>query len=171
MTAKKVSQVAVLAALCIVLRLVFAPFPNIKPVTAFFLVSLLYLDFWDAFLVMAMTMLGSSLLFGFSLVVAWQITSFGILMLAWRYLVIPLTKDLSHRIGIHSILAGLITMTYGFWISIPVAVQFGINLYLYWLNGLFFDLLHALSTSFFYPVIYLLLRRFYHHEKNNFRSC
>ena len=84
MSARRMSQIAILAALCIALRLVFAPFPNVKPVTAFFLVSLLYLDFWDSFLIMMLTMLGSSLIFGFSLVVAWQIFGFGVILLLWR---------------------------------------------------------------------------------------
>ena len=169
MSARRMSQIVILAALCIALRLVFAPFPNVKPVTAFFLVSLLYLDFWDSFLIMMLTMLGSSLIFGFSLVVAWQILSFGILLWLWRFLVLPLSARFSHQILLQSLLAGLLTLSYGFWISIPIAFQFGLNLYLYWLNGLFFDLLHALSTVLFYPVIFLLLRRFYKDEKNSFR--
>lgn len=169
MSARRMSQIVILAALCIALRLAFAPFPNVKPVTAFFLVSLLYLDFWDSFLIMMLTMLGSSLIFGFSLVVVWQILSFGILLWLWRFLVLPLSARFSHQILLQSLLAGLLTLSYGFWISIPVAFQFGFNLYLYWLNGLFFDLLHAISTVLFYPVIYLLLRRFYKDEKNSFR--
>ena len=169
MSARRMSQIAILAALCIALRLVFAPFPNVKPVTAFFLVSLLYLDFWYSFLIMMLTMLGSSLIFGFSLVVAWQILSFGILLWLWRFLVLPLTAKFSRQIWLQSLLAGLLTLSYGFWISIPIAFQFGLNLYLYWLNGLFFDLLHALSTVLFYPVIFLLLRRFYKDEKSSFR--
>ena len=31
MSARRMSQIAILAALCIALRLVFAPFPNVKP--------------------------------------------------------------------------------------------------------------------------------------------
>ena len=169
MSARRMSQIVILAALCIALRLAFAPFPNVKPVTAFFLVSLLYLDFWDSFLIMMLTMLGSSLIFGFSLVVVWQILSFGILLWLWRFLVLPLSASFSHQILLQSLLAGLVTFSYGFWISIPIAFQFGFNLYLYWLNGLFFDLLHAISTVLFYPVIYLLLRRFYKDEKSSFR--
>jgi hypothetical protein len=169
MSARRMSQIVILAALCIALRLAFAPFPNVKPVTAFFLVSLLYLDFWDSFLIMMLTMLGSSLIFGFSLVVAWQILSFGILLWLWRFLVLPLTAKFSRQIWLQSLLAGLLTLSYGFWISIPIAFQFGLNLYLYWLNGLFFDLPHALSTVLFYPVIFLLLRRFYKDEKSSFR--
>ena len=98
MSARRMSQIVILAALCIALRLAFAPFPNVKPVTAFFLVSLLYLDFWDSFLIMMLTMLGSSLIFGFSLVVAWQILSFGILLWLWRFLVLPLTAKFSRQI-------------------------------------------------------------------------
>lgn len=165
MTAKRMSRIAILAALCIALRLGFAYFPNIKPVTAFFLVSLIYLDLKDSILVMALTMLGSSLIFGFSLVVVWQIFSFAMIMLIWYYFLLPLTRRLKKAIVFQSIVAGLITFTYGFWISIPIAYQFGANLYIYWLNGLFFDLLHAISTALFYPIIDQLFRRFYYDEK------
>lgn len=165
MSAKRMSQITILAALCIALRMAFAYFPNVKPVTTFFLVCLIYLDLWDSLMVMALTMLGSSLIFGFSLVVAWQILSFGLLMLFWRFLVLPLTRGLNNVVTIQSILAGLVALSYGFWISIPIAYQFGANLYVYWLNGLFFDFLHALSTALFYPIIYQLFRRFYQNEK------
>lgn len=169
MSAKKMSQIALLAALCIVFRAAFAPFPNVKPVTAFFLVSLLHLDLLDCLLIMSLTMLGSSLIFGFSLVVLWQILSFLLLMLIWRFAVLPLTQFFKRRVWIQSVLAGLLAFSYGFWISIPISFQFGTNLYIYWLNGLFFDLLHGVSTVLFYPIIYQLFRRFYHDEKTIFR--
>lgn len=169
MVARKMSHIAMLAALCIVLRWAFGPFPNIKPITAFFLVSLAYLDLGSALLVMCLTMLGSSFIFGFSIVVIWQIMSFAVLMLFWKFFVLPLTNQLSYAIWWQSGLAGFVAFVYGFLISIPISVQFGVNLVVYWLNGLFFDLLHAVSTVLFYPIIIQIVRRFYHHEKNSFR--
>lgn len=170
MTVKKMSQIAVLAALCIVLRMAFGAFPNIKPVTAFFLVSLLYFDFWDSFLIMTLTMVGSSLIFGFSVVVLWQVLSFGLIMLVWRYIFLPVTNKMKSAILFQSILAGFLAFSYGFCISVPLAFQFGANLFVYWMNGIFFDLLHAISTTLFYPLIYQIFRRFYHDEKNNFTA-
>lgn len=169
MVARKMSHIAMLAALCIALRWAFGPFPNVKPITAFFLVSLSFLDLGSSLLVMMLTMLGSSLIFGFSIVVIWQIHSFTVLMLGWRFFVLPLTNRLPYAIWWQSGLAGLVAFAYGFLISIPISVQFGTNLIVYWVNGLFFDLLHAVSTVLFYPLIFQIVRRFYHHEKNNFR--
>ncbi|MGT2753370.1 hypothetical protein [Streptococcus ovis] len=170
MLAKKMSHIAMLAALCIVLRWGFAPFPNIKPITAFFLVSLSYMELGSALLVMLLTMLGSSLIFGFSLVVVWQIVSFTVLMCCWRFVILPITRRLPQAIWWESILAGLVAFSYGFIISIPIAIQFGTNNILYWLNGLIFDGLHAVSTLLFYPVILQIIRRFYDEAKTNFRS-
>ncbi|WP_394404755.1 hypothetical protein [Streptococcus sp. 20-1249] len=169
MSTKRMSRIAILSALAIVLRFAFGAFPNVKPITAIFLVSLLYFPLADSLLIMALTMIGSGIYFGFSIVVLWQIVSFGLMMLAWRFLVLPLTEELSWATILQSILAGLMAFAYGFLISIPTSIQFGANLWIYWLNGLMFDALHAASTFIFYPFIYQLFRRIYR-EKNVFFS-
>lgn len=165
MSARRMSHVAILAALSIVLRFAFGAFPNIKPLTAIFLVCLFHLPLLDSLLVMALTMWGSSFLFGFSVVVWWQVVSYAVLMLVWRFLVIPLTEGKKAELIWQSGLAASLTFLYSLLIGIPTAYQFGVNLWIYWLNGLGFDILHAGSTALFYPFIYSIFRRLYR-EKN-----
>ncbi|MBF0777370.1 hypothetical protein [Streptococcus cuniculi] len=165
MSTRRISQIALLTALAIVLRFAFAALPNIKPISAIFLVSLCFLPLGDSLWIMALTMLGSSLLFGFSFVVFWQIASFSVVMLLWRLLVIPLIHSKQLPLGFQCLLAGLIPFLYGFAISLPIAWQYGTNPLIYWLYGLSFDVLHSVSTVLFYPIIYSIFRRYYPYEK------
>ncbi|MGT2951549.1 hypothetical protein [Streptococcus cuniculi] len=165
MSTRRISQIVILAALSIALRAAFGALPNIKPISAIFLVSLCFLPLGDSLWVMALTMLGSSLIFGFGLVVFWQIASFAVVMLLWRILVTPFILKGKLGIELQSILAGVILFLYGFSISLPTAWQFGTNPILYWLNGLSFDVLHSVSTVLFYPIIYSIFRRYYPYEK------
>ncbi|HFI0467691.1 TPA: hypothetical protein ACGOYW_001097 [Streptococcus suis] len=160
-TVKGLSRVVLLVSLAIVLRIVFGAFPNIKPLTAIFLVALSYMGLMDAWLVMALTMVGSGFLFGFGPVVLWQVLSFGLVQLLWWYLVRPFMYKERFTIWLQSLLAAALVYVYGFAISILSAWQFGIAPFIFWLNGLFFDSLHAVSTFLFYPIIYHIFRRFY----------
>ncbi|HFU4060329.1 ECF transporter S component [Streptococcus suis] len=158
---KRLSRIVLLVALAIVLRLAFGAFPNIKPLTAIFLVALSYMGLMDAWLVMALTMVGSGFLFGFGPVVLWQVVSFGLIQLIWWGLVRPFMHKDRFTIWLQSLLAAVLVYVYGFVISILSAWQFGIAPFIFWLNGLFFDSLHAVSTFLFYPIIYHIFRRFY----------
>ncbi|HFI0701802.1 TPA: hypothetical protein ACGO3H_001274 [Streptococcus suis] len=158
---KRLSRIVLLVALAIVLRLAFGAFPNIKPLTAIFLVALSYMGLMDAWLVMALTMVGSGLLFGFGPVVLWQVLSFGLIQLLWWGLVRPFIHKERLTIWLQSLLAAVLVYVYGFVISILSAWKFGLAPFIFWLNGLFFDSLHAVSTFLFYPIIYHIFRRFY----------
>ncbi|HFI0394897.1 TPA: hypothetical protein ACGOYV_001681 [Streptococcus suis] len=158
---KRLSRIVLMVALAIVLRLAFGAFPNIKPLTAIFLVALSYMGLMDAWLVMALTMVGSGLLFGFGPVVLWQVLSFGLVQLLWWGLVRPFLHKEHFAIWLQSLLAAALVYVYGFVISILSAWQFGLAPFIFWLNGLFFDSLHAVSTFLFYPIIYHIFRRFY----------
>ncbi|WP_105209777.1 ECF transporter S component [Streptococcus suis] len=158
---KRLSRIVLLVALAIVLRLAFGAFPNIKPLTAIFLVALSYMGLMDAWLVMALTMVVSGLLFGFGPVVLWQVLSFGLVQLLWWGLVRPFLHKEHFAIWLQSLLAAVLVYVYGFVISILSAWQFGLAPFIFWLNGLFFDSLHAVSTFLFYPIIYHIFRRFY----------
>ncbi|HFI0264258.1 TPA: ECF transporter S component [Streptococcus suis] len=158
---KRLSRIVLLVALAIVLRFAFGAFPNIKPLTAIFLVTLSYMGLMDAWLVMALTMVGSGFLFGFGPVVLWQVLSFGLIQLIWWGLVRPFMHKERFTIWLQSLLAAVLVYVYGFVISILSAWQFGIAPFIFWLNGLFFDSLHAVSTFLFYPIISHIFRRFY----------
>ncbi|HFI0163773.1 TPA: hypothetical protein ACGORW_001591 [Streptococcus suis] len=160
-TVKRLSRIVLLTSLTIVLRIVFGAFPNIKPLTAIFLVSLSFMGLMDAWLVMTLTMVGSGLLFGFGPVVLWQVLSFGLVQLLWWCLVRPLVNTERLSIWLQSLLAALLVYVYGMLISILSAWQFGLSPLIFWFNGLFFDSLHAISTFLFYPIIDYIFRRFY----------
>lgn len=160
MTAQKISRIAILASLCIALRFAFFPFANIKPITAIFLVSSLFLPMADAFLIMALTMVGTAIYMGFGIVVLWQILSFAVIMLVWKWAWFGLRLSSWNSVLIPMLLAAVVTFLYGLVISLLSALQFGVNPWVYWLNGLSFDVAHAVSTALFYPIIDGIFRRF-----------
>lgn len=157
----KLTRLVVLSAVAIVLRIVFGAFPNIKPITAIFLVSLSYLSLFEGWILMALTMIGSGLLFGFGVVVLWQVLSFGLVQLIWWILIRPQILKERIPLWLQSLLAGFLVYIYGLLISLLTAAQFGINPFIFWINGLIFDTLHMVSTVLFYPIIYQIFRRFY----------
>ncbi|HFI0622565.1 TPA: hypothetical protein ACGO3V_002096 [Streptococcus suis] len=160
LTAKQIGRIVTLTALCIVLRIVFGPFPNIKPLAAIFIVSIGYIGIVEAILLMVLTMISSGILFGFGIHILWQVLSFAVVQIIWKGLLTTGCIDKERTILVQSILAGLLAFMYGLIISIFTAMQFGISLIPFWLNGLFFDMLHGLSTLFFYPIIFQIFRRF-----------
>ncbi|MEW4353378.1 hypothetical protein AB1I63_00515 [Streptococcus pneumoniae] len=164
MSTKKMSRIVMLSALAIALRVSFGAFPNIKPISALFFVCVLYLSFRDALCIMAITMIGTSFLFGFGIVVFWQVLSFTLILTLWKILAIPLTRLIKQKVLVQSFLAGIFIFLYGFVISLLSALQFGIHPIIYWLNGIPFDVAHALSTALFYPIILHIFRRFYHEK-------
>ncbi|HFI0119943.1 TPA: hypothetical protein ACGPB3_001456 [Streptococcus suis] len=161
LTAKQIGRIVTLTALCIVLRIVFGPFPNIKPLAAIFLVSIGYLGIVEALLIMMLTMVGSGILFGFGIHILWQVLSFALVQILWKGLLSKGFMNQDRTVLVQSILAGLLALMYGLIISVFTAMQFGVSLIPFWLNGLFFDALHGLSTVFFYPIIFQIFRRFY----------
>ncbi|HFU4024931.1 TPA: hypothetical protein ACGO0F_000610 [Streptococcus suis] len=163
MPLSRMARIVMLAALCISLRFAFVYLPNIKPISAIFFVSIGYLGLVDSLWVMALTMLGSSLLLGFGVIVLWQIVAFAILMCCWNWL----TARFSISIFFKSVLVGCLLLFYGMLIGLPSAFQYQINFFAYWLNGLSFDIAHAVSTSLFYPIIYSIFRRTFSNEKIN----
>jgi hypothetical protein len=158
---KKLTRLVVLSALAIVFRIVFGAFPNIKPLTAIFLVSLSHFTLFEGWILMGMTMIGSGLLFGFGVVVLWQVLSFGLVQLIWWILIRPQILKERIPLWLQSLLAGCFVFVYGMSISLLTAIQFGIHPIIYWLNGIVFDCLHMISTVLFYPIIYHVFRRFY----------
>ena len=146
-----------LAALCCVLRVAFVDFPNIKPITALFFIFSLYLGLADSLIIMALTMLLTGVLLGFSPIILGQILVYALLLLLF-WLVGKKVKN----VIVLAFLAGSLALIYGALISVISGLIFGFGAggYLgYWLAGLVFDLAHALSTLLFYPVIVILFRR------------
>ncbi len=58
-TLTKLTRVAILSALCVVLRYAFAPLPNIQPITAIFLITVVLFDLKEGVATVTITMLVS----------------------------------------------------------------------------------------------------------------
>lgn len=165
---KQISRIAILSALCVVLRYAFAALPNVQPITAIFLISALVFSLSESILIMAVTMLVSSFLLGFGPWVFWQIFSFAVILLVWKYLLYPLTRALKfakiNEIVLQSLFAGLLGIVYGVVIDSCYAFLYGMPWWTYVLTGASFNLAHALSTILFYPLILPIMRRFTHEK-------
>lgn len=160
MATKVVSRIAVMSALCVVLRIAFSSLPNVQPVTAIFLGYLLYFGLAEASLVMMLCLLSSSFLLGFGHWVFWQITCFAFILLLWRYIFYPLTLRVKrHQIIYQAVFAGFGGFLYGVLIDTCFAYLYSMPWWSYVLAGMPFNIAHALSTLVFFPVIMMLFRR------------
>ncbi|EHI70194.1 ECF transporter S component [Streptococcus ictaluri] len=160
MSAKVISRIAVMSALCFVLRLAFSSLPNVQPVTAIFLVYLLCYGLAEAVLLMGLCMLLTSFILGFGPWVFWQISAFAIILLVWKVLLYPLSKKVvRYDLLIQSLMAAFCGLAYGFLIDAAFAYLYSMPWWTYLLAGMPFNLAHAVSTFVFYPLILLLFRR------------
>ena len=105
MTLQRLTRISLLAALCVALRQVFSPFPNVQPISAIFFLLVMFEGYSFAFLVMMITMFVSAFFLGMSLIVFFQIVAFGCLMLIWRisYKWLPLVHHGTFKIVNHSV--------------------------------------------------------------------
>ena len=69
--------------------------------------------------------------------------------------------------NIQPVLAGLMGIVYGILIDTYSALLFSTPILAYIIAGMTFNLAHAISTLFFYPIILSIFRRLLSHEKNN----
>ncbi|MGT2924805.1 ECF transporter S component [Streptococcus caviae] len=169
MPLKKISRIAILSALAIVLRIAFAGLPNIQPITAIFLVCAVFYGLWESVLIMSVTMLVTSFLLGFGPWVLGQIISFASILFLWKFICYPLTKSLPlgriKEMILQAVLAGLMSILYGIIVDAYSALLFAAPLFAYILAGMTFNLMHAVSTMLFYPLIVSIFRRFVFNEK------
>jgi hypothetical protein len=155
---KKLVTLAVLIALASVLRLVFNFIPDVTVVTALFFALSLQFGFWEGFVVAAGTMLVTGLLLpGFGPIVFGQILGYGLILSLFCLLALVLPWQMAR-----AVLAALLCFIYGAFTDVFSGWIFGFGkagFIGYWLAGLPYDSLHALSTLLAFPVILLILTR------------
>lgn len=148
MMTTRLTRLAILTALACVLRITFGAFPNIKPITALFFVLILTYGLADAMIVSSLTMVVTGFLMGFSVIILGQMLSYAVI-LSLGTLIFKGVKPLVFR----TVVIFILTMLYGFIISIFSAQLFGSPFWPFWLSGLTFDLAHAVSTALFFPIL------------------
>lgn len=153
MLTQRLTRIAILTALSCVLRYSMGAFPNVKPITALFFVLILYIGLSDAILVSALTMIVTGMLMEFSIIIIGQIISYAIVF------------KLIQNIVVRTAIIFVLTMCYGFFISMYAAYFLGSPFLIFWLNGLSFDLAHAVSTTIFFPILLVIFSRIWKTEK------
>ncbi|HEQ2230715.1 TPA: ECF transporter S component [Streptococcus pyogenes] len=166
MSAKFMSRIAIMSALCVVLRMVFISLPNVQPVTAFLLSYLLYFGLAEAVLVMMLCLFLSAFLLGFGPWVFWQVTCFVLVLLLWRFVLYPLSQQFpKYQLGCQVFLVALCGLLYGVLIDTCFAYLYSMPWWSYVLAGMPFNIAHALSTLVFFPVVMMLFRRLISEQK------
>ncbi|VHF23195.1 integral membrane protein [Streptococcus pyogenes] len=166
MSAKFMSRIAIISALCVVLRMVFISLPNVQPVTAFLLSYLLYFGLAEAVLVMMLCLFLSAFLLGFGPWVFWQVTCFVLVLLLWRFVLYPLSQQFpKYQLGCQAFLVALCGLLYGVLIDTCFAYLYSMPWWSYVLAGMPFNIAHALSTLVFFPVVMMLFRRLISEQK------
>lgn len=163
MTTHRLTRIALFSALSVALRYAFGALPNIQPITAIFLVTATSLGLVDSLLIMSLTMLITSFLFGFGIWVFWQLAAYTIVLIFWKMLCYPLTsllKSATIKLLVSALLAGLMGILYGLVIDSLSALFYQMPIWAYVLNGMVFNLAHAGSTALFYPPIHTIFARF-----------
>lgn len=160
MTAKRLARSALLASLCVTLRYAFAPLPNIQPITAIFLALAVCAGWLESVAVMAITMVLTGFLLGVSPIIVGQIISYALILLLWARLLCPVIALFKKQEQLlQTVAAAALPMLYGFSISLYDSALHGFHFWAYWVRGLPFDGLHAVSTACFYPFILFIFRR------------
>lgn len=167
--AHDVTIVGLLSAFNIASRMLLQFAPNIKPVTTVIIVTAMVMGFRYSLYINVVTVLVSGILLGFGTFIPFQI-------LAWA--IIGGIAGLLHKkqlykkipIGFMALLCAIGGFVFGFFVSLDKFFIAGpYAFYVYYLNGLPFDGLHAAGNFFFYLVCAPILIKILEKElkKNN----
>ncbi|MDO5017883.1 MAG: hypothetical protein Q4E02_01150 [Lagierella massiliensis] len=150
---KKITLLGIIAGVTIAGRIFLSQFPNIQPVTTILLFVAIYLGIKEAIITNILVVFLSNIYLGLGPWTIYQIITYAIIIV----LASLLSSSKKFRDSIFfqvtfSIISGFI---YGFIISVFTATTFSktTNFIFYYLNGLYFDLLHGIGNGIIYFLI------------------
>jgi energy-coupling factor transport system substrate-specific component len=164
--ARIVSTIAVLAAFAVIGRILFAPFPNVKPTTDIVIIAGFALGMEPGFIVGALAALVSNFYFAQGPWTPWQMFAWGLCGLLGALLA-KLSKGEMGRLQL-SLWCGAAGLMYGVILNFGSAINLGgsdiVTSYFVYQTGSFpFDVAHALGNFAFCmlagPVLLKMLRR------------
>ena len=160
---RKITLIALLSTLAYIGRLLFAWIPNVQPVTVILLIITLEMGLVEGFLTASLSMILSNIFLGMGPWTLYQIASFAIVILVFfclKFLWRQTWKQPLLKLTFFTIMAGLMGYLYGFVISIFSVYFYHIpKFWVYYLQGLPFDTLHALGNIGFWILLSPLLPR------------
>lgn len=156
-TVNRIAILALLTSICHIGRIAFQFIPNVQPVTTILLIITLTMGTLDGMIVAMTSMIISNMLLGMGPWTLYQIMAYGVIVVltgCLRSLYQRLkTYKAWRRIGF-AVFAGVSGIIYGFIISVISAYLFGVsNFWVYYVQGLSFDVVHAMGNVAFFLVL------------------
>lgn len=170
---RKITLIALLSTLAYIGRLLFAWIPNVQPVTVILLIITLEMGLVEGILTASLSMILSNIFLGMGPWTLHQIASFAIVILIFSCLK-PLWRQTWKqpllKLAFFTIMASLTGYLYGFVISIFSVYFYHIpKFWVYYLQGLTFDTLHALGNIGFWIILSPLLPRIIQKYQHKFQ--
>lgn len=166
MSTQRIAYIGLLSSLSFVTRGAFTFLPNVQPTTVIFLIIAITFGTRDAILVSGLSMLISNMYLGFGIWTIPQIASYIIIILLFRWVVGGDGVELPMFV----ILAFLSGILYGFFISIMNIPYFGWGFFwVYYLNGLTFDIAHAVGNVCFGLLLFPILVPMFNKQASKLR--
>ncbi|MGY3766566.1 ECF transporter S component [Vagococcus vulneris] len=163
-----ISYVALVSSAAFVSRLVFQSIPNMQPLTDIIIMSSLFISSYFGSLIAILSMFISNIYLGMG---PWTIAQI------IAYLIICLTIKLAKRflikssIIVRALFSGFLGYLYGFIISLIQAPFIGIDIFwVYYLQGITFDSLHAVGNILFYFILEPVIKPIFLKMKNRISS-
>lgn len=159
MTTKKIAQLSLLSAACVAGRIIFQFIPNVQPMTAIFLFVVLLFGLRDGLLVMTLSLLLSNLYFGIGPWMIGQWISFALILILFWFIQVRIRIETNKWLtGSCFFLAGLF---FGLFMTIFDSILYQLtNPFVYYIQGISFDLFHAVGNLVFFLLAFPSIERF-----------
>ncbi|WP_088808789.1 MULTISPECIES: ECF transporter S component [Listeria] len=149
---KVITLMAILVALTVSGRLLFAFIPNVQPVTTLVILVTLLTGFRYGAIFATLVMLSSNLILGMGIWTIGQIAGYLCIAALTAFVIRPRFDKMPFWLMI--LYASFTGFLYGFIQALFIAPLYGFHYFLvYYVAGLSFDFLHALGNAAFYAVL------------------
>ena len=156
---QEIALIGILSAINIASRLALQMLPNIKPVTSIIIISVIYFGLIFGLKLTFVTTIVSDIFLGIGTWTIFQILAWASVCVLTELLV-EFFKGIKKEppLLLMAIFAALMGYVFGFVVSLEQYMLGGLGLFIaYYLNGIFFDTLHAIGNFFFYLICFPLL--------------
>lgn len=157
MDIRKLTYLALLAAVTIIGRIFLQFIPNVQYVTTVIIFATIYLGFKEATLLNIVIMTVSNMFLGFGIWTVYQILSYMVIIIITS--ILKKEKSFREKITVQSVFCFVSGLIYGLIISIFSATMFSktSNFVAYYIAGLSFDLMHAVGNLIMYVLLVPIL--------------
>lgn len=162
---KRIVFASVIIAVNFAMKFLLLYLPNVKPTTSLIILSSMYLGIISGTYIVAGIVFISGMLFGFGTFVPFQFA-------AWEIIAIVafIFKDFLKKHKIIFVIYAMISgFFFGFVSSLDMLILYGRGAFItYYLNGLSFDLLHAIGNAVFSAILFVVFEHL--HKQKMFRD-